>query len=137
DHLVRAIENAVRCGGDTDTVAAIAGSLLGARWGASAVPVTWRRVVHGWPGLTVTELGLRGFAVATGTRAGSWPLVERMDYAHVGARGRLVRHPHDDGVVLGDAALLDDLPEGIDAVVSLCRVGTARPGSVAARDHVA
>jgi hypothetical protein len=33
-----ALEHAVRAGGDTDTVAAIAGSLLGARWGATALP---------------------------------------------------------------------------------------------------
>ena len=50
DHLVRALEAAVRGGRDTDTVAAIAGALLGARWGASAVPARWRRRLHGWPG---------------------------------------------------------------------------------------
>jgi ADP-ribosylglycohydrolase len=38
-HLVAGLEAAVRSGGDTDTVAAIAGSLLGARWGATAVPL--------------------------------------------------------------------------------------------------
>ena len=37
-HLQFALEAAVRGGRDTDTVAAIAGGLLGARWGASAVP---------------------------------------------------------------------------------------------------
>ena len=36
-HLRRAIEAAVRGGNDTDTVACIAGALLGAMWGASAV----------------------------------------------------------------------------------------------------
>ena len=48
-HLQLALEEAVRCGWDTDTVAAIAGGLLGARWGASAVPLEWQRVLHGWP----------------------------------------------------------------------------------------
>lgn len=57
------IEAAVRGGGDADTVAAIAGSLLGARWGVSAVPARWRRVVHGWPGLTVSDL-VSGAALA-------------------------------------------------------------------------
>ena len=33
-----------------------------------------------------------------------------------------VQHPHDDGVWLADAAALLDLPSGVDAVVSLCRV---------------
>lgn len=50
-HLQDALHAAVRIGDDTDTVAAIAGGLLGARWGASAVPAEWLRAVHGWPGL--------------------------------------------------------------------------------------
>ncbi|MGC4960938.1 ADP-ribosylglycohydrolase family protein [Gordonia sp. DT101] len=48
-HLPDALNAAVGIGNDTDTVAAIAGGLLGARWGASAVPWHWRRAVHGWP----------------------------------------------------------------------------------------
>ncbi|GAA1871832.1 ADP-ribosylglycohydrolase family protein [Myceligenerans crystallogenes] len=55
-HLVAALETAIRIGDDTDTVAAIAGALLGARWGASAVPGEWRRIVHGWPGDTADGL---------------------------------------------------------------------------------
>ena len=47
---------AVRAGNDTDTVAAIAGALLGARHGASSVPAAWRDLVHGWPGLTARGL---------------------------------------------------------------------------------
>jgi ADP-ribosylglycohydrolase len=56
DHLPRALEAAVRGGNDTDTVAAIAGSLLGAAYGASAVPSQWRSMLHGWPGITGAEL---------------------------------------------------------------------------------
>jgi hypothetical protein len=33
-------------------VAAIAGGLLGATYGASAVPAQWRSLLHGWPGIT-------------------------------------------------------------------------------------
>jgi ADP-ribosylglycohydrolase len=47
---------AVGAGNDTDTVAAIAGALLGARYGASAVPPGWRAKVHGWPGLRADDL---------------------------------------------------------------------------------
>lgn len=47
---------AVRAGDDTDTVAAIAGALLGARYGASAIPTRWRERVHGWPGLRADDL---------------------------------------------------------------------------------
>ncbi|MGV0157780.1 ADP-ribosylglycohydrolase family protein [Rhodococcus sp. GB-02] len=55
-HLQHALEAAVRAGGDTDTTAAIAGGLLGARWGASAVPARWRRIMHGWPGYRSSDL---------------------------------------------------------------------------------
>ncbi len=55
-HLVEALYAAVRIGDDTDTVAAIAGGLLGARWGATAVPGAWRRQVHGWPGIRADQL---------------------------------------------------------------------------------
>ncbi|MWB99333.1 ADP-ribosylglycohydrolase family protein [Agromyces seonyuensis] len=51
-----AVERAVRAGDDTDTVAAIAGALAGARWGAASVPFGWRRHLHGWPGLDASEL---------------------------------------------------------------------------------
>ncbi|RLV51279.1 ADP-ribosylglycohydrolase family protein [Nocardioides mangrovicus] len=56
DPLARGIEAAIAIGDDTDTIAAIAGALLGARWGASAVPTAWRRSLHGWPDLTGDEL---------------------------------------------------------------------------------
>ncbi|MGV9818065.1 ADP-ribosylglycohydrolase family protein [Nocardia xishanensis] len=56
EHLPLALELCVRAGGDTDTTAAIAGGLLGARWGASAVPARWRAMLHGYPGLTGDDL---------------------------------------------------------------------------------
>jgi ADP-ribosylglycohydrolase len=59
-NLVPALEAIVRAGWDTDTVAAIAGGLLGARWGASAVPSEWAAVLHGWPGTTGEQLADRG-----------------------------------------------------------------------------
>jgi ADP-ribosylglycohydrolase len=59
-HLAAALHAAVRIGNDTDTVAAVAGGLLGARWGASSVPPEWRAAVHGWPGLTGEDLVAMG-----------------------------------------------------------------------------
>jgi ADP-ribosyl-[dinitrogen reductase] hydrolase len=56
DGLVAGLQAAVRGGGDTDTVAAIAGALLGAAYGASAVPGEWREMLHGWPGLRADDL---------------------------------------------------------------------------------
>lgn len=50
-HLPDTLKAAVRVGNDTDTVAAITGQLLGARWGASAVPDEWRQMLHGYPGI--------------------------------------------------------------------------------------
>ena len=54
--LPDALERAVRGGDDTDTVAAIAGSLAGAVWGAAAVPAEWRVILHGWPGVRADDL---------------------------------------------------------------------------------
>ena len=46
-HFMKALETAIRIGDDCDTVAAIAGSLLGARWGVNAIPKEWQEIVHG------------------------------------------------------------------------------------------
>ena len=75
-HLALALAAAVRAGGDTDTVAAIAGSLLGARWGESALPPAWREIIHGYriyrqPALTAADLhGLAARAVAARSTTG-------------------------------------------------------------------
>ncbi|WP_404290059.1 ADP-ribosylglycohydrolase family protein [Glutamicibacter arilaitensis] len=55
-HLVASLEAAVRGGVDTDTVAAIAGSLAGAAYGMQAVPELWLDKLHGWPGLDAQNL---------------------------------------------------------------------------------
>jgi ADP-ribosyl-[dinitrogen reductase] hydrolase len=112
DHLRLALDAAVRGGGDTDTVAAIAGGLLGAAYGASAVPAIWRRVLHGWPGMRTRDL------VSLATR------IVKADepFSYHTEPMTPVRHPHDDGVWLADVATLRTLPPGVDAVVSLCRV---------------
>ena len=77
---------------------AIAGALLGARWGASAIPAQWRRILHGYPGLTGEQLvGLAHVATDGAPGKYGWPMVARIDYADQ-APGILVRHPYDDGV---------------------------------------
>jgi ADP-ribosyl-[dinitrogen reductase] hydrolase len=112
DHLRLALDAAVRGGNDTDTVAAIAGGLLGAAYGASAVPADWRRVVHGWPGMRTRDLVAMVTRIVKADRPFSY---------HTDSMSP-VRHPHDDGVWLADVATLRTLPPGVDAVVSLCRV---------------
>lgn len=50
------ITEAVGCGKDTDTVAAIAGALLGAMYGWQSVRPEWRTEVRGWPCSTGADL---------------------------------------------------------------------------------
>jgi ADP-ribosylglycohydrolase len=44
-----ALRLAVSIGDDTDTVAAIAGSLVGAWCGGTVIPRSWRQGLAGWP----------------------------------------------------------------------------------------
>jgi len=144
ESIVGVLECAVRGGGDTDTVAAIAGSLMGAASGVSRIPAAWRRIIHGWPGLNYRDLLGLGIVIGAGkttrrvlAEAQGWPLAPTMPmtfaggqaFGHDGQPGTgdanvFVQHPHDDGVWLGSLLALDTLPATIDAVISLCRVGT-------------
>ena len=119
-HLQHALHSAVRIGNDTDTVAAIAGGLLGAYWGQSAVPLTWVRRVHGWPSLRARDLvrlsiltAMRGVDDPHG-----WPSIERMQYGEPPRAA--VPHPLDDGVWLGTEVTTD---HDATSVVSLFRRG--------------
>ncbi|WP_235686783.1 ADP-ribosylglycohydrolase family protein [Tomitella gaofuii] len=55
-HIRDGLAATVRAGHDTDTTAAIAGGLLGAVYGAAALPAEWTRKLHGWPGLDAAGL---------------------------------------------------------------------------------
>jgi ADP-ribosylglycohydrolase len=135
-----ALEAAVRCGGDTDTVAAIAGGLLGARWGVTAIPLQWQRVLHGWPGYRTRDLISLGLLSATSGICDpqGWPKAEVFDYSSYSGIFALAEHPHDPDVVLGGVQSLRSLPDGVDAIVSLCRLGATEhaPAPVAPKDHV-
>ncbi|WP_082495487.1 ADP-ribosylglycohydrolase family protein [Aeromicrobium sp. Leaf291] len=127
EHLVDALGTAIHVGDDTDTVASIAGALLGARWGLSAVPAEWRRILHGYPGLDSRDLERLAFLAAHRGETGKygWPLVEHIDYTPLQyGRSALARHPFDDGVWMASATELDRLPDDVDAVVTLCLTGT-------------
>lgn len=52
------LEHAVRAGNDTDTVAAIAGGVLGAKFGFAQLPTAWVDKLNGWPRVTSLELGV-------------------------------------------------------------------------------
>lgn len=49
DDFRTAVQSCIRCGGDTDTVAAIAGALVGARVGKGGIPPEWLTGVIDWP----------------------------------------------------------------------------------------
>ena len=118
DHLRLGLDAAVRAGRDAATVGAVAGSLLGAAYGASALPWRWRLALKGWPGLNTRGLVHLGERILGGGEP---------DRSDQGCESRWDsppprRHPHDDGVFLGSAGLLARVPAGVGAVVSLCRV---------------
>ena len=125
-HFAHAVEAAVRAGHDTDTVAAIAGSLLGAKWGVSAVPLQWKRILHGYPDYRARDLVRLAVQAArcslglTPDDGQGWPGVAEMPYP---TSRTLAAHPHDSGVLIGAIDRMRDLPDGVDAVVSLCRLG--------------
>jgi ADP-ribosylglycohydrolase len=127
-HLHDALCAAVRIGNDTDTVAAIAGGLLGARWGASAVPAGWKTQLQGWPGYQARDLVRLAVLTAGGGHDSSgWPKAASLTdfYAHsYGTHTVNVALAEDPGVTLGNFAGLIALePPYPDVVVSLCRVG--------------
>jgi hypothetical protein len=128
------VQAAVRGGGDT--VAAIAGGLLGAAHGASSIGHTHRRAIHGWPGLRARDL--IWLAVSTtltgGTHPDGWPTAPRVT-SYQDSSHEAVPHPDDPGVLLGAVGALR---AGVaDAVVSLCRLGRDQaPVTPDARDHI-
>lgn len=96
DGLVDGLHRAVAGGGDTDTVAAIAGQLLGAGYGASAVPARYRRVLNGWPGLRVRDLHRLALLTVNGGPDGpeGWPSCATIP-SYRGAASHVVPHPDD------------------------------------------
>lgn len=127
DRLRIGIEHAVRGGYDTDTVAAIAGSLLGAGLGVTAVPAEWRLVLHGWPDITereVTAMTVLAINGGAADPASGWPTTPHFDYSTSPQQHELTQLPADPGVWLGGFGSLQVMPDEVTAVVSLCRMGT-------------
>ncbi len=52
------ITQAIRVGGDTDTYAAVAGALLGARYGEEGIPEEWRKILKGGVHMALLAEGL-------------------------------------------------------------------------------
>ena len=106
-----AIYRAIRGGRDTDTVAAIAGALAGARWGLSSIPLSWQRKIHGWPGYDANDLARLAILAARGGASDSvgWPAGDSVLNPHF-RHTDPVRHPFDDGVWLGSQSALSRAP---------------------------
>lgn len=115
-----ALETAASAGHDTDTVAAITGALLGAVYGVSAIPATWRRRIHGWPGLRARDLVELALRTAGEAPADAWP--RRAHEPEITSRPA-VTVAFDGGLRLGTQSCLTTTDA--DAVVSLSRIGSA------------
>jgi len=135
-HLRLSLDEVVRAGGDTDTVAAIAGALLGARWGATAIPLRWRRRIHGRrtyaePAIRAADLERLARVAAVGGRPDldGWPVVESMIPTYAAEWSIPAHRVRIDGVAFGNVSALEAaLADGVDTVVSLCRMGNAEVG---------
>ncbi len=129
-HFQLALEAAVRAGNDTDTVTAIAGGLLGARWGVSGVPLAWQRDLHGWPGLRYPDL------VELGQTPGSDRTL--LSFDHLRDLAAVTAHPRDENVIMGGVNAVANLPANVDSAVSLCRVNASHlPSGISdPRNHV-
>jgi ADP-ribosylglycohydrolase len=73
--LAGAVEEIIRCGGDTDTTAAIVGGIIGARVGTDGIPPEWINGLFSWPHTAswIEELGRRLFLFAHGLPSGRMP----------------------------------------------------------------
>ncbi len=72
----QAVESAIRCGGDTDTMAAITGSLAGCATGKAGIPGDWLAGLHDWPRSTalIETIGERLAGDSAGGPVGyCWP----------------------------------------------------------------
>ncbi len=136
-HLQRALAAAIGIGDDTEAIAGIAGALLGARWGVSAIPLAWQRTMLDHPGLGSRDLVRLGILAAQKGRDDDrgWPSADHVQRADV-PRVPLIPHPFDPGVLLGNITSAEGARVASDAVVSLCRLGRRDFGTVAPDDHV-
>ncbi|GAB3451118.1 hypothetical protein GCM10027570_27220 [Streptomonospora sediminis] len=134
-HLVESVWRAWAVAGDQ--AALYAGALAGARWGASGVPLEAQRRLCDT--LAPSDLITRGIVLARGGDPDRWPQAPayRTEAAAAISTPFHTAHPGDPGVVLGNLSYLRQRPSGVDAVVSLNRLG---PGDlhtgVAARDRI-
>jgi len=125
--VYHALRRVISVGGDTDTTAAIAGALLGARFGTSAFPQEWTSILHGWPGYDARDLVRLAVRTARGGIGAQdrWPDISSMrdEYVRSGGLGpSAILLNEDEDIWVGGFAALEEA-ERFDVIVSLCRVG--------------
>jgi ADP-ribosyl-[dinitrogen reductase] hydrolase len=118
DSFASAVTAAIDLGGDTDTVAAVAGALAGATVGIQGIPSRWTTYLHGH---ITTSKGRRTYRAAdlqdlTVRLLGS----AAAPMAAVGSRQGLTEI--DAGIFAADLGAAADVDRDV-AVLSLCRVG--------------
>lgn len=130
-HFRDALQEAVRAGNDADTVACVAGSLLAAMWGLSAIPTRWRAQIHGWPNMRDRDLQAIALNIVNASDNNKFknqrPNMNHMDYTNWSGVNTIAVHPHDSDVIISGFNATSgtvETPIDIDAVVSLCRMGT-------------
>jgi ADP-ribosylglycohydrolase len=137
-HFQHGLQAAVATGDDTDTVAAIAGALLGARWGLSAIPYAARRILHGWPGMRARDLARLALLTAgCQDEKRGWPDAATMVpyYRRKFGLTPLELALRDaPGVLVGNVAALPGTDA--EAIVSLCSIGPQDPPEDAEVDDV-
>ncbi len=92
DNYADAVTLCIRAGGDTDTVAAIAGALAGARYGASAIRDEWKKAITGWPGVDAAGLASLARAAAANSTPVEAPIERGKPAQHCPLCGKAVRY---------------------------------------------
>jgi len=125
-HFEHALERAVRAGKDTDTVAAIAGMLLGSWWGQSAIPGRWVTQLHGYDNFRVQDLVRLGVLTLQGgeSQPYEWPECEKVDSIYFDETQDIGVLSVADKLLLGGQPMLSNGKYTFDAAISLSRIGT-------------
>ena len=125
-HFEHALERAVRAGNDTDTVAAIAGMLLGSWWGQSAIPGRWITQLYGYDNFTVQDLVRLSVLTLRGGESNSeeWPECEKVKTDHFQPSHDIGVLSVTDKLLLGGQPTLSNGKYTFDSAISLSRIGT-------------
>jgi ADP-ribosyl-[dinitrogen reductase] hydrolase len=131
DNFADAVTLCIRAGGDTDTVAAIAGALAGARYGAAAIPEEWKAAIRGWPGADAQKLTAMALAAAATSVPEEEPIVPGDPEQHCPLCGKAVYYsPRYPDYVCRQCSMVVTTLDG----VPVSMVNTSLSGGFSMRD---